>query len=62
MKSIIALVVLSLGLVVGGDRSAYAWNDDTISPNLVEQGFAISPVQKDQLNLRVCPETIHSNC
>jgi hypothetical protein len=51
MKPIIALVVLSLGLVVGGDRSAYAWDDDTISPNLVEQGFAISPVQKDQLNL-----------
>ncbi len=51
MKPIIALVVLSLGLVVGGDRSAYAWIDDTISSSLVEQGFAISPIPKDQLNL-----------
>ena len=51
MKAIITLVALSLGLVVGADRSAYAWDDDTISSSLVEQGFAISPIPKDQLNL-----------
>ncbi len=51
MKPIVAVFVLSLGLVVGGNRSANAWNDDTISPSLVEQGFAISPIPKDQLNL-----------
>jgi hypothetical protein len=46
----LALTVSIVSLLV---TAAYAWDgsDDDISPSMVVQGFAISPVSKDNLNL-----------
>jgi hypothetical protein len=51
MRLILVPLVLGLGFVIGGGMPSYAWDDDTMSSSLVEQGFEISPISKDNLDL-----------
>jgi hypothetical protein len=51
MKALSLTVAVASSIFFMLNQVSYAWDDDTISPSPVQQGFDISPVSKDQLNL-----------